>query len=151
MKGLQCYRSFFFNNWFGFELSFIQLLFFYFLLCFIDVGKTSHAAAAPWEGINALDAAVSCYNNVSMLRQQIKPTNRIHCTIVDGGEKPNIIPERSEMCYYVRAQTDSEVKNLVGRLRKCAEGAAQSTGIVSHLLREFHFLKCQLNDEALMK
>jgi len=91
-------------------------------------GKTAHAAAAPWEGINALDAAVACYNNVSMLRQQMKPTNRIHCTIVDGGERPNIIPERAEMFYFVRAQTDKEVASMVERLRKCAEGAAQSTG-----------------------
>ena len=91
-------------------------------------GKTAHAAAAPWEGINALDAAVACYNNVSMLRQQMKPSNRIHCTIVDGGEKPNIIPERSELSYYVRAQTDNEVKELIERLRKCAEGAAAATG-----------------------
>merc|ERR1719378_285065 len=91
-------------------------------------GKTAHAAAAPWEGVNALDAAVACYNNVSMLRQQMKPTNRIHCTIVDGGERPNIIPERSEMFYFVRAQTDKEVTSMVERLRKCAEGAAQSTG-----------------------
>ena len=92
------------------------------------LGKTAHAAAAPWEGINALDAAVACYNNVSMLRQQMKPTNRIHCIIVDGGKQPNIIPERSEMCYYVRGSTDSEVEELVGKLRKCAEGAAASTG-----------------------
>ena len=63
-----------------------------------------------------------------MLRQQMKPTNRIHCTIVDGGEKPNIIPERSELSYYVRARTDIEVKELLGRLRKCAEGAAAATG-----------------------
>ena len=38
------------------------------------------------------------------------------------------------MCYYVRAQTDNEVKELLGRLRKCAEGAAQSTGIVEIFL-----------------
>ncbi|XP_066927442.1 xaa-Arg dipeptidase-like [Clytia hemisphaerica] len=91
-------------------------------------GKTAHAAAAPWEGINALDAAVACYNNVSMLRQQMKPTNRIHCTIVDGGERPNIITERAELFYFVRAQTDKEVTGLVERLRACAEGAAQATG-----------------------
>ena len=64
-----------------------------------------------------------------MLRQQMKPTNRIHCTIVDGGERPNIIPERAEMFYFVRAQTDKEVASMVERLRKCAEGAAQSTGL----------------------
>ena len=41
-------------------------------------GKASHAAACPWEGLNALDAAVLCYQGVSCLRQQIRPTWRIH-------------------------------------------------------------------------
>ncbi|CAN8018984.1 unnamed protein product, partial [Ixodes persulcatus] len=36
-------------------------------------GATAHAAAAPWNGINALDAAVGAYVNVSLLRQQMKP------------------------------------------------------------------------------
>lgn len=92
-------------------------------------GKASHAAAAPWEGINALDAAVACYNSVSMLRQQTKPTNRIHGIIVDGGEKPNIIPERSEMEYYVRGLKDEDVKELKEKVVECAKGAAIATGI----------------------
>src|SRR5207253_2429816 len=29
-------------------------------------GKAAHASADPWEGVNALDAAVQTYNNVSM-------------------------------------------------------------------------------------
>lgn len=41
-------------------------------------GKASHAAAYPWEGVNALDAAVLAYNNISVLRQQLKPDWRIH-------------------------------------------------------------------------
>lgn len=41
-------------------------------------GKASHAAAYPWEGINALDAAVLAYNNISVLRQQLKPSWRVH-------------------------------------------------------------------------
>lgn len=41
-------------------------------------GKASHAAAYPWEGVNALDAAVLAYNNLSVLRQQMKPAWRVH-------------------------------------------------------------------------
>lgn len=41
-------------------------------------GKASHAAAYPWEGVNAVDAAVLAYNNLSVLRQQMKPTWRVH-------------------------------------------------------------------------
>ncbi|KAG1767822.1 hypothetical protein EDD22DRAFT_949874 [Suillus occidentalis] len=50
-------------------------------LSFITVeyqGHTAHAGLSPWEGQNALDAAVLAYNNISLLRQQIKPTHRVH-------------------------------------------------------------------------
>lgn len=38
----------------------------------------AHAALSPWEGKNALDAAVLGYNNISALRQQLRPTHRVH-------------------------------------------------------------------------
>ena len=39
---------------------------------------SAHAALSPWEGQNALDAAVSAYTSIAMLRQQVKPSHRIH-------------------------------------------------------------------------
>lgn len=44
-------------------------------------GKEAHASGYPWDGLNALDAAVACYNNVALLRQHIKPTCKIHGNI----------------------------------------------------------------------
>ena len=41
-------------------------------------GRASHAAGFPWEGLNALDAVVMTYSNVSCMRQQMKPTWRVH-------------------------------------------------------------------------
>lgn len=43
-----------------------------------DSVNSAHAALSPWEGRNALDAAVMAYNSISMLRQQLKRTHRIH-------------------------------------------------------------------------
>jgi amidohydrolase len=91
-------------------------------------GRTAHAAAAPQDGINALDAAVLAYNGISMLRQQILPAQRIHGIIMEGGEKANIIPSRSLMDYNVRGSTLKETKILQGRVVKCFEGAAVATG-----------------------
>jgi len=91
-------------------------------------GKASHASAAPWEGINALDAAVACYTSVSMMRQQLKPTTRICGVFTDGGDKPNIIPQRAELEFIVRALTDSDMVDLKDKLVNCAKGAAQATG-----------------------
>lgn len=50
---------------------------------------SAHAALAPWEGQNALDAVVSAYTNVSLLRQQLKPAYRVHAAISGRDWAPN--------------------------------------------------------------
>ncbi|PWN52197.1 hypothetical protein IE53DRAFT_312585 [Violaceomyces palustris] len=91
-------------------------------------GRTAHAGAAPWEGVNALDAAVLAYTNISALRQQIEPTMRVHGIIQGKDWAPNVIPGESTMTYNVRAPTISEVKVLASRVQKCFEAAALATG-----------------------
>jgi amidohydrolase len=91
-------------------------------------GKTAHASASPWEGRNALDAFVQAYDNISMLRQAMKPTDKIHGIITHGGDAPNIIPDYTRSEWYVRAATPQRVDELVGRFRGCMEGAATATG-----------------------
>ena len=91
-------------------------------------GKAAHAAAYPWEGLNALDAAVMAYNSISVLRQQMKPEWRVHGVISNGGTKPNIIPEKSTLEYMVRAPDRIDLKLLVSRVRACFEAAAMATG-----------------------
>ena len=49
----------------------------------------AHAALSPWEGTNALDAAVLAYNNISALRQQLKPTHRVHGVFEGKDWAPN--------------------------------------------------------------
>ena len=91
-------------------------------------GKPAHAAAAPHEGINALDAAVLSYNGTSMLRQQIKPEQRIQGVILEGGAKENIITPSSLLAYNVRAASLKDTRELQQRVMKCFEGAAIATG-----------------------
>ena len=91
-------------------------------------GKAAHAAAYPWEGLNALDAAIMAYNSISVLRQQMKPDWRVHGVITNGGAKPNIIPEKTVMEYMVRAPDRIDLKLLVGRVKACFEAAALATG-----------------------
>lgn len=91
-------------------------------------GRPAHAAMAPHEGINALDAAVLSYSGISMLRQQIKPDQRIQGIILEGGERPNIITPKSLLDYNVRGSSLKETKALQQRVIKCFEGAAISTG-----------------------
>jgi metal-dependent amidase/aminoacylase/carboxypeptidase family protein len=90
-------------------------------------GVTAHAAGDPWNGVNALDAAVAAYNNVSLLRQQIRPDERIHGVIEVGGTVPNVITDYTRMNWYVRAPTTKGGALLVERVKACMEAAAVAT------------------------
>ncbi|KAH9512640.1 hypothetical protein Btru_039012 [Bulinus truncatus] len=122
----------------------------YVAMCPVNVtfkGKASHAASYPWDGINALDAAVLCYQSVSCLRQQMKPEWRVHGVITNGGEKPNIIPEKSELLYYARTPSLSELKELQRKLSGCFDGAAAATGCtVSYKFDEKCYDSLKSND-----
>jgi len=91
-------------------------------------GKSAHASADPWEGVNALDAVIQTFNNVSMLRQQVRPTSRIHGIVTHGGSAPNIIPEVAAALFYVRAAELDYLAALKTRVIACAEAAATATG-----------------------
>ncbi|KAH7882943.1 hypothetical protein F5I97DRAFT_1930557 [Phlebopus sp. FC_14] len=91
-------------------------------------GHTAHAGLSPWQGQNALDAAVLAYTNIGLLRQQIQPTHRVH-GIFEGKEwAPNIIPDNSTMYWYVRAPTTTEAFETAERVKACFEAAALATG-----------------------
>lgn len=92
------------------------------------IGKPAHAATAPWQGINALDAVCLAYNGVSMLRQQIQSYERIHGVIVEGGTRPNVITASASVDYYCRSTTLDEAEALKDRVIKCFDGAATATG-----------------------
>ena len=91
-------------------------------------GKAAHAAAAPWEGRNALDAAVLGYMNVAALRQHIRPDERVHGVFTNGGTKPNIVPDIAAMTWYVRSGTLASLEALKARVFACLESAAAATG-----------------------
>jgi len=91
-------------------------------------GKTAHAAGAPHEGINALDAAILTFNSWNALRQQVKEDVRIHGIITKGGVSPNIIPDYAEIRMYCRAKDMTYLKEVEEKVRRCAEGAATATG-----------------------
>lgn len=91
-------------------------------------GKAAHAAAAPWEGRNALDAAVLGYMNVATLRQHIRPNERIHGIFTKGGDKPNIVPANAAMDWYIRSGTIDSLQPLTERVKVALESAATACG-----------------------
>jgi amidohydrolase len=91
-------------------------------------GRAAHAAGAPEEGLNALDAVVLFYNAVSMLRQQVRSDVRIHGIIQNGGAAANIIPDYTKIRYRTRADDSEYLATVVERVQACARGAAEATG-----------------------
>lgn len=91
-------------------------------------GVAAHASAMPYAGVNALDAVVSSYQSIGLLRQQLPPDTRIHGIITDGGQRPNVIPERAAAHYYLRAATLDELTGLSQRVQAIMEAAAHATG-----------------------
>lgn len=91
-------------------------------------GKTAHAAAEPWNGINSLDAAVAAYNAAAMLRQQIRPDERIHAVIEVGGTVQNVITSYSRMSWNVRSPTLTRADELLARVKTCIDAGALATG-----------------------
>jgi amidohydrolase len=89
-------------------------------------GKAAHAAAAPWDGRNALDAAVLGYMNVAAMRQHIHPTDRVHGIITKGGDKANIVPAETEMEWIVRSATIESLQPLKQRVLTSLEAAASA-------------------------
>jgi amidohydrolase len=91
-------------------------------------GRAAHAAAFPWEGRNALDAAVLGYLNVAALRQHLRPGERVHGVFTDGGEKANIVPRRAAMEWIARSPTMAGLHELKPRVIACLQAGADASG-----------------------
>ena len=91
-------------------------------------GLAAHAAAAPQEGVNALDGAVLGYVNVAALRQHIGPDERLHGIFTDAGRKANIVPEAASALWYARSPSLAGLKTLKVRLLRALEAGADAAG-----------------------
>ncbi|TPX36292.1 hypothetical protein SmJEL517_g01420 [Synchytrium microbalum] len=109
-------------------------------------GISAHGAAAPWEGINALDAIVTAYTSISNLRQQTLPTNRIHGVIHEGGAAPNVIPNYTRGEWYIRAKYRDDLEALRPRVLACFEAGAKATGCTYKVEIEEPFYDIKAND-----
>ncbi|WPC40317.1 amidohydrolase [Clostridium sp. JS66] len=71
------------------------------------VGKTAHAAEAPHEGVNALNAAMLGLMGVNALRETFRDEDsiRVHPIITKGGDVVNSVPDDVRVETYVRAKT----------------------------------------------
>src|SRR5215468_10975492 len=91
-------------------------------------GKEAHASAYPELGINAADALTVAQVAIGLLRQHIRPTDRVHGIITKGGDAPNIIPAETTARYVVRAKTLDDLDEIRAKVLRCFEAGALATG-----------------------
>jgi amidohydrolase len=123
-------------------------------------GKEAHAAAAPFEGINAGDAMTVAQVALGLLRQQFRPGDQVHGIVREGGQAANIIPAHVSGRFMCRARTLDDLEVLEPKVRRCFEAGALASGSTlsfdylaptySHMQADPELLACyRANAEAL--
>jgi amidohydrolase len=91
-------------------------------------GKEAHASAAPWLGLNALDALTLAQVALGLLRQQLRPGDQVHGIVTEGGSAANIIASRAVGRFMARSKTAESLALLRKRVNACFEAGALATG-----------------------
>ena len=92
-------------------------------------GKSAHAAADPWNGRSALDAAELFNVGVNFLREHVKPSVRMHYVYTKAGKVPNVIPDEASVWLWIRDSKRSGVAEVSERMKDIAKGAALMAGV----------------------
>jgi aminobenzoyl-glutamate utilization protein B len=90
-------------------------------------GESAHAAARPWRGRNALRAVELMNIGWDFRREQLRPEQRSHYVITNGGDQPNVIPPLASVWYFFRELDFENIKRNYEIGNKIAEAAAMMT------------------------
>ena len=93
-------------------------------------GETAHSAGSPWRGRSALDAVMLMANAWEFKREHVRPPQRSHYIIVEGGDQPNVVPQTATIWYFLREVDYDHVIEMYEAANRMAEGAALMTGTV---------------------
>jgi aminobenzoyl-glutamate utilization protein B len=98
-------------------------------------GESAHAAGAPWRGKSALDAVELMDIGWNFRREHLRPEQRSHYVITDGGDQPNVVPSEATVWYFFREQTFENIQKNYALGNKMADAAAMMTDTtVDHIV-----------------
>jgi aminobenzoyl-glutamate utilization protein B len=95
---------------------------------FTFLGESAHSAANPWRGRSALDAVELMDIAWNFRREHLRLQQRSHSVITDGGDQPNVVPQRAKVWYYFRETDYEHIRELREIGETIAKGAAMMTG-----------------------
>ena len=90
-------------------------------------GQAAHGAGSPWRGRSALDAVELMNVGWNFRREHLRPDQRSHYVINDGGDQPNVVPSKASVWYYIREETQENIQSNMDIAIRMAEGAALMT------------------------
>jgi amidohydrolase len=99
-------------------------------------GKAAHASAFPEHGVNAADALTVAQTAIGLLRQHLRPTDRVHGIVLRGGAAPNVVPAHTAARYVVRARSIADLGSVREKVMRCFEAGALATGSRLELANE---------------
>lgn len=94
------------------------------------IGQVAHAADAPHEGINALNAAMLGLMGINALRETFREDDvvRVHPIITKGGDIVNSVPADVRMELYVRAKTMEAIDRTHSRVDAALKAGGDAVG-----------------------
>lgn len=94
------------------------------------IGKVAHAGDAPFEGVNALNAALIGLMGINSLRETFKDDDhiRVHPIITKGGDIVNSVPADVRMELYVRGGTMKAIDNTHHKVDAALKAGGDAIG-----------------------
>ena len=90
-------------------------------------GESAHAAASPWRGRSALDAVELMNMGWNMRREHLRPEQRSHYVITEGGDQPNVVPSVASVWYFFREQDFKGIQKSFDIGNAIADAAGKMT------------------------
>lgn len=90
-------------------------------------GRTAHSALLPWKGQSALDAVELMNVGWNFRREHLRPEQRSHYVISNGGDQPNVVPDEASVWYFLREMDFENITANAAINWKIAQAAADMT------------------------
>ncbi len=90
-------------------------------------GRSAHSAGSPWAGRSALDAVELMDIGWNFRREHLRPEQRSHYVITQGGDQPNVVPPVATVWYFFREWDYDRIRELHDTGTRIAQAAAMMT------------------------
>ena len=111
-------------------------------------GKEAHAGGSPYNGINALNAAVVGLTAVNAQRETFKDDDhiRVHPIITKGGDLVNVVPADVRLENYVRGANVEAILDAAKKVTRAFEAGGMAVGAQTEVINLPGYLPFITND-----